>query len=83
MMGFYMDEVLPAAMRTSSQHQHSVGDLGNLLLSLRAMMRRCVSGGWHCRGGQRGRAGLGGGMGWRNRDPGRFGTGFVLTSALG
>ncbi|XP_039555314.1 interleukin-10 [Passer montanus] len=41
MMGFYMDQVLPSAMRSSSQHQHSVGDLGNLLLSLRAMMRRC------------------------------------------
>ncbi|NXR73977.1 IL10 protein, partial [Pycnonotus jocosus] len=41
MMGFYMEEVLPSAMRTSIQHQHSVGDLGNLLLSLRAMMRRC------------------------------------------
>ncbi|NXU97408.1 IL10 protein, partial [Cettia cetti] len=41
MMGFYMEEVLPSAMRTSTQHQHSVGDLGNLLLSLRATMRRC------------------------------------------
>ncbi|NXR90824.1 IL10 protein, partial [Hypocryptadius cinnamomeus] len=41
MMGFYMDEVLPSAMRSSTQHQHSMGDLGNLLLSLRAMMRRC------------------------------------------
>ncbi|NXO87751.1 IL10 protein, partial [Sitta europaea] len=41
MMGFYMEEVLPSAMRSSAQHQHSVGDLGNLLLSLRAMMRRC------------------------------------------
>ncbi|NXO69891.1 IL10 protein, partial [Phainopepla nitens] len=41
MMGFYMEEVLPSAMRTSTQHQHSMGDLGNLLLSLRAMMRRC------------------------------------------
>ncbi|NXO27690.1 IL10 protein, partial [Cisticola juncidis] len=41
MMGFYMEEVLPSAMRSSTQHQHSVGDLGNLLLSLRAMMRRC------------------------------------------
>ncbi|NXA92485.1 IL10 protein, partial [Melanocharis versteri] len=41
MMGFYMDEVLPSAMRSSTQHQQSVGDLGNLLLSLRAMMRRC------------------------------------------
>uniref|UniRef100_A0A8C3RBW3 Interleukin family protein n=1 Tax=Cyanoderma ruficeps TaxID=181631 RepID=A0A8C3RBW3_9PASS len=40
-MGFYMEEVLPGAMRTSTEHQHSVGDLGNLLLSLRAMMRRC------------------------------------------
>ncbi|NXQ13433.1 IL10 protein, partial [Peucedramus taeniatus] len=41
MMGFYMEEVLPSAMRTSTQHQHSMGDLGNLLLSLRAMMRSC------------------------------------------
>ncbi|TRZ14313.1 hypothetical protein HGM15179_012797 [Zosterops borbonicus] len=41
MMSFYMEEVLPSAMRTSTEHQHSVGDLGNLLLSLRAMMRRC------------------------------------------
>ncbi|NXH95546.1 IL10 protein, partial [Pachycephala philippinensis] len=41
MMGFYMEEVLPSAMRTSTSHQQSVGDLGNLLLSLRAMMRRC------------------------------------------
>ncbi|NXQ29064.1 IL10 protein, partial [Alaudala cheleensis] len=41
LMGFYMEEVLPSAMRSSSQHQHSVGDLGNLLLNLRAMMRRC------------------------------------------
>ncbi|NWV36276.1 IL10 protein, partial [Grantiella picta] len=41
MIGFYMDEVLPGAMRSSTAHQHSMGDLGNLLLSLRAMMRRC------------------------------------------
>ncbi|NXR47424.1 IL10 protein, partial [Hippolais icterina] len=41
MMGFYMEEVLPSAMRSSTEHQHSVGDLGNLLLSLRATMRRC------------------------------------------
>ncbi|NXI87622.1 IL10 protein, partial [Rhipidura dahli] len=41
MMGFYMEEVLPSAMRTSTQHQQSVGDLGNLLLSLRTMMRSC------------------------------------------
>ncbi|NWT97489.1 IL10 protein, partial [Urocynchramus pylzowi] len=41
MMGFYMEEVLPSASRSSAQHQHSVGDLGNLLLSLRAEMRRC------------------------------------------
>ncbi|XP_002194641.5 interleukin-10 [Taeniopygia guttata] len=41
MMGFYMEEVLPSAIRTSTEHQHSMGDLGNLLLSLRAMMRRC------------------------------------------
>ncbi|XP_009095615.1 interleukin-10 [Serinus canaria] len=41
MMEFYLEEVLPRAMRSSSQHQHSMGHLGNLLLSLRAMMRRC------------------------------------------
>ncbi|NXM78834.1 IL10 protein, partial [Serilophus lunatus] len=41
MMGFYMDEVLPRAMKSSTHHQQSVGDLGNLLLSLRMMMRRC------------------------------------------
>ncbi|NXU84146.1 IL10 protein, partial [Xiphorhynchus elegans] len=41
MMGFYMDEVLPKAIRTSTHHQQSMGDLGNLLLSLRMMMRRC------------------------------------------
>ncbi|NXY54174.1 IL10 protein, partial [Callaeas wilsoni] len=41
MMGFYMEEVLPSAMRSSTDHQQSMGDLGNLLLSLRAMMRRC------------------------------------------
>ncbi|XP_068852035.1 interleukin-10 [Aphelocoma coerulescens] len=41
MMGFYMEEVLPSAMKTSTHHQQSVGDLGNLLLSLRTMMRRC------------------------------------------
>uniref|UniRef100_A0A8C5X5W4 Interleukin family protein n=1 Tax=Malurus cyaneus samueli TaxID=2593467 RepID=A0A8C5X5W4_9PASS len=41
MIAFYMDEVLPSAARSSAPHQHSVGDLGNLLLSLRAMMRRC------------------------------------------
>ncbi|NWI04625.1 IL10 protein, partial [Tichodroma muraria] len=41
MMGFYMEEVLPSAMRTSTEHLNSMGDLGNLLLSLRAMMRQC------------------------------------------
>ncbi|NWU31295.1 IL10 protein, partial [Dyaphorophyia castanea] len=41
MMGFYMEEVLPSAMRASTHHQQSVGDLGNLLLSLRSTMRRC------------------------------------------
>ncbi|NXY16737.1 IL10 protein, partial [Atrichornis clamosus] len=41
MMGFYMEEVLPSAMRSSTDHQQSMGDLGNLLLSLRATMRRC------------------------------------------
>ncbi|NXW40147.1 IL10 protein, partial [Nyctiprogne leucopyga] len=41
MMRFYMEEVLPSAMRTSTLHQQSMGDLGNLLLSLKATMRRC------------------------------------------
>ncbi|XP_064029966.1 interleukin-10 [Pogoniulus pusillus] len=41
MMRFYMEEVLPSAMRTSTDHQKSVGDLGNLLLSLKMTMRRC------------------------------------------
>uniref|UniRef100_A0A8C4TVL0 Interleukin family protein n=1 Tax=Falco tinnunculus TaxID=100819 RepID=A0A8C4TVL0_FALTI len=41
MMRFYMEEVLPSAMRTSTHHQQSMGDLGNLLLSLKATMRRC------------------------------------------
>lgn len=44
MMRFYMEEVLPSAIKNSEHHQQSVGDLGNLLLSLKAMMRRCVSG---------------------------------------
>ncbi|NXW01764.1 IL10 protein, partial [Fregetta grallaria] len=41
MMRFYMEEVLPSAMRTSTHHQQSMGDLGNLLLSLKATMSRC------------------------------------------
>ncbi|XP_010138191.1 PREDICTED: interleukin-10 [Buceros rhinoceros silvestris] len=41
MMRFYMEEVLPSAMKTSRQHQQSMGDLGNLLLSLKTTMRRC------------------------------------------
>ncbi|NWU62823.1 IL10 protein, partial [Pterocles burchelli] len=41
MMRFYTEEVLPGAMRTSAQHRQSMGDLGNLLLSLKATMRRC------------------------------------------
>ncbi|NXI35425.1 IL10 protein, partial [Galbula dea] len=41
MMRFYMDEVLPNAMKTSTLHQQSMGDLGNMLQSLKAMMRRC------------------------------------------
>ncbi|NXJ01151.1 IL10 protein, partial [Psophia crepitans] len=41
MMRFYMEEVLPSAMGTSTHHQRSVGDLNNLLLSLKTMMRRC------------------------------------------
>ncbi|NXC72048.1 IL10 protein, partial [Anhinga anhinga] len=41
MMRFYMEEVLPSAMRASTDHQQSMGDLGNLLMNLKAMMRRC------------------------------------------
>ncbi|KAM6114586.1 interleukin-10 [Phoenicopterus ruber ruber] len=41
MMRFYIEEVLPGAMNTSMHHRQSMGDLGNLLLSLRATMRRC------------------------------------------
>ncbi|XP_009990688.1 PREDICTED: interleukin-10 [Tauraco erythrolophus] len=41
MMQFYMEEVLPSAMRTSTHHQRSMGELGNLLLNLKIMMRRC------------------------------------------
>ncbi|KFW69445.1 Interleukin-10, partial [Pygoscelis adeliae] len=41
MMRFYTEEVLPSAMKTSTHHQQSMGDLGNLLLSLKATMRRC------------------------------------------
>ncbi|XP_059723898.1 interleukin-10 [Haemorhous mexicanus] len=41
MMEFYLEEVLPRAMRSSSQHQRSMSDLGNLLLNLRATMRLC------------------------------------------
>lgn len=47
MMQFYMEEVLPSAMRTSTLHQQSMGDLGNLLRNLKAMMKRCVSGAQH------------------------------------
>ncbi|NXU56747.1 IL10 protein, partial [Turnix velox] len=41
MMRFYMEEVLPSAKRSSSSHQQSMDDLGNLLLNLKAIMRRC------------------------------------------
>ncbi|NXW57527.1 IL10 protein, partial [Eurystomus gularis] len=41
MMRFYMEEVLPSAMRNSTHHQQSMGDLGNLLLSLKTTMKRC------------------------------------------
>lgn len=44
MLRFYTDEVLPRAMQTSTSHQQSMGDLGNMLLGLKATMRRCVSG---------------------------------------
>ncbi|XP_069731936.1 interleukin-10 [Phaenicophaeus curvirostris] len=41
MLRFYMEEVLPSAMRSSTSHQQSMGELGNLLLSLKTTMRRC------------------------------------------
>ncbi|XP_014803968.1 PREDICTED: interleukin-10 [Calidris pugnax] len=41
MMRFYTEEVLPTARKTSAHHQQSVDDLGNLLLDLKATMRRC------------------------------------------
>ncbi|XP_074749731.1 interleukin-10 [Strix uralensis] len=41
MMRFYTEEVLPSAMKTSTHHRQSMGDLGNMLLSLKATMRRC------------------------------------------
>ncbi|NXL84467.1 IL10 protein, partial [Alectura lathami] len=41
MMRFYLEEVLPHAMKTSTSHQQSMDDLGNMLLDLRATMRRC------------------------------------------
>nr|XP_009940291.1 PREDICTED: LOW QUALITY PROTEIN: interleukin-10 [Opisthocomus hoazin] len=41
MMRFYMEEVLPSATRTSRRHQQSMGDLSNLLLSLKMTMKRC------------------------------------------
>ncbi|NXI53406.1 IL10 protein, partial [Chloroceryle aenea] len=41
MLRFYTEEVLPSAMKSSTHHQKSMGDLGNLLLSLKTMMRRC------------------------------------------
>ncbi|NWH66371.1 IL10 protein, partial [Geococcyx californianus] len=40
-MRFYMEEVLPSAMKTSTHHQQSMGELGNLLLNLKTTMRRC------------------------------------------
>ncbi|XP_064327943.1 interleukin-10 [Phalacrocorax carbo] len=41
MIRFYMEEVLPSAMKTSTDHQQSMDDLGNLLLNLKATMTRC------------------------------------------
>ncbi|NXE50406.1 IL10 protein, partial [Casuarius casuarius] len=40
-MRFYMEEVLPSAGRASAHHQQSVSDLGNMLMHLKAMMKRC------------------------------------------
>uniref|UniRef100_G1MXH5 Interleukin family protein n=1 Tax=Meleagris gallopavo TaxID=9103 RepID=G1MXH5_MELGA len=41
MLRFYTDEVLPRAMKTSTSHQESMGDLGNMLLGLKMTMKRC------------------------------------------
>ncbi|XP_042689745.1 interleukin-10 [Centrocercus urophasianus] len=41
MLRFYTDEVLPRAMKTSTSHQQSMGDLGSMLLNLKTTMRRC------------------------------------------
>ncbi|NXE07824.1 IL10 protein, partial [Lophotis ruficrista] len=41
MMRFYMEDVLPSAVKTSTHHQQSMGNLGNLLLNLKRSMTRC------------------------------------------
>ncbi|XP_031461827.1 interleukin-10 [Phasianus colchicus] len=41
MLHFYIDDVLPRAMKTSTSHQQSMTDLGDMLLSLKMTMRRC------------------------------------------
>uniref|UniRef100_A0A669QGG9 Interleukin family protein n=1 Tax=Phasianus colchicus TaxID=9054 RepID=A0A669QGG9_PHACC len=43
MLHFYIDDVLPRAMKTSTSHQQSMTDLGDMLLSLKMTMRRCHS----------------------------------------
>nr|XP_009670499.1 PREDICTED: interleukin-10 [Struthio camelus australis] len=40
-MRFYVEEVLPRAGRASVHHQQSLSDLGNMLMSLKATMKRC------------------------------------------
>ncbi|XP_025933068.1 interleukin-10 [Apteryx mantelli] len=40
-MRFYMEEVLPSARTASAQHEKSVSDLGNMLMHLKATMKRC------------------------------------------
>ncbi|XP_010115319.1 PREDICTED: interleukin-10, partial [Chlamydotis macqueenii] len=41
MMRFYVEDVLPRAMNSSAHHQRSMGDLRDLLQSLKATMKRC------------------------------------------
>ncbi|NWX15652.1 IL10 protein, partial [Aegotheles bennettii] len=41
MIRFYLEDVLPGAVESSEHHQESVSVLGNLLLSLKRMMKQC------------------------------------------
>ncbi|XP_010218621.1 PREDICTED: interleukin-10 [Tinamus guttatus] len=40
-MRFYMEQVLPSASQASARHQESVSRLGNVLMNLKATMKRC------------------------------------------